>query len=440
MEPLEELQEIAFRRGVGISRRNALKSEDFHSFHAASRHGIKVPGRETYIQLEYLGGRLADRAFKNLPVRLQRMAYGWNQLSMGEQQDALEDIVLSLESGDWYYRRGLQHDDSIASTIFPNESKTWSRGKQPPNCLGMIQMLVGFARAAGEKHLVATPLVPTDYLTARFHAFGYEKLIECLEPHSDLAPVRRVLREWHRAQRRWYQLFPMYDERNGQAHHGLLLRGKGRRWHYVDPYFRTLSSVSSEDNPRMWRDINTMLRRRSYLVHGMAHGVDSMSELASLHLDLDRTIEMLEAVVRCIRTPRDAQRILIDADMELWYKPLPYARSRELSAYYAEWLDLGEMRVSNMASMTRNFPPAVEVGHAETTLAAFVMNHVAVQNKTPDIHIYNALGSQYIIKDQIALGLEDLSDDYWYNFLPSWAILPSLREQALLAKSTKEEG
>ena len=345
----------------------------------------------------------------------------------------LENIVASLHAAQWYERRGREWGDSEGA-IFPDESKTWMRGKQPPNCLGMIQMLVGFARATGERHLAVTPLVPTDYLTARFQIFGLRRLIECLEPHSDLAPVRRKLRQWRRQLHEWCRLLPVYDQRNGQAHHALLLRAKGRRWYYVDPYFRTLSVLAAEERPNLWRTMNGILRRVPYSVNGVSLGLDSFSEVAADRLGIDRTVELLEAVVQCIRTPREAQRILVDADMGSWFSPLVYKRSREYSAYYAHWLDLGDICLIDETDMTSELPPAMEVGHSETVLATFVMNHITVLEQRSDVNVSTALASQYIIKDQKALGVKPDIDDDWYTCLPSWAILPSLREQALLTK------
>ena len=429
MEPLEELQEIAFRRGVGVSRRNALKSKEFQEFCQANMPGKSISDRETRLQLEYLGGQLADRAFKNLPVRFQRAAHNWKYLSAKEQRATLKDLVDALGISEWYDKRGIEFS-AMDGSIFPNEAKTWTRGKVPPNCLGMVQMLVGFARATGDKHLVATPLIPADYFSARSKIFGVQRLIECLEPHSDLPSVRVELRFLKRQLAAWYGILSTFDSRNEQAHHALLLRGKGRVWYYIDPYFCTFVAIPAQSDPEGWAALNSLRRRSKWRTHGLYHGVESFREVLSIQSGAAFICRGLEVVVQCIRTPHDAQAILDSAKGSTWAfepAPAPLRRTRELRAHYAQGLYFASLVLEEFTNMSRQMPPAVETGASELAITAFVMNHIAASRGIADAAIVQAFSSQYIVKDQHAMGAELSKECLWYEKMPSWTILPILR-------------
>jgi hypothetical protein len=185
-----------------------------------------------------LGEMLADRAYKNLPIFYRETAIEWAN-SPGRQDPMLEQIIYDMmmdqfTNSKWRKLRGLSRkDDPPSSEVLPAALQSWTRGQEQPNCLGLAQMLVGFARATGRRHLLVNT-VRTHHNTMNGRLYrALEWLMEQLEPfsaHHGIAREISIAKGWHKVS--FEVATEEYDDR---AHHALMIES-GNRWVVLDPY------------------------------------------------------------------------------------------------------------------------------------------------------------------------------------------------------------
>jgi hypothetical protein len=315
---LDLLFEDAFRQGCGVSRDRALKSERYRELVATVPH-VTHTTRQEVAEMTYLGELLADRAFKNLPKFYQEEALKWQAQAPEMQQILLEMMMMEFTSGTWAKRlksRQARAHRSVDS-VLPNECGSWTRGKVQPNCLGLAQMMIGFARATGERHLLVDTVRSHDGGTLRRMYVTTEWLARHLDPYAQQS--RAIEKELHFVKMcRDDMLRILTSLPEIQAHHALALRHQSS-WFIVDPYMNrqypvvlnkrwdTVFQHLGERDPRRGVTLrsNNTDRHMKYLRQAVTHVTD----------ELDRVCESNEA--------RDIEDLLCEVMSDLaMAKPL----------------------------------------------------------------------------------------------------------------------
>ncbi len=361
-------------------------------------------------EFEHLGGRLADRAFLNLPHHIRQLAYQWGDMSLEEQEVVLTMLGDELRSSQWHARRASNApalDDAVipdANGAFPALTKSWKRGPYMPNCLGMAQMLVGFARAAGVRHSLITPLVPSWYsamVTQRKQiAYNLRQL--------DTFPDAPYVRKWRRRLVQFDKstLETMLFARDELAHHALVIEVADGTSRMVDPYLNAYGeheALTESDVMSTWT--------RTY----RARGVVSFS---------------YEAVQRAVAWTEQGKRPRTKLQMIArlaGYDPPRTKRQRE-RAYDAMIECITEYCRLTVNSRVADVPTVYELTTPAVALAAYTLNHWSVVSKIPGDDIVTIIGLQHILRDQIA-HLKDYPgfSEWMSENIDAGALLPELR-------------
>lgn len=263
---LESLLEDAFRRGCGISRSYALRTPRYREL---AESGPRVPNttRAETAEMLYLGERLADRAFANLPYRIRKRAEAWPNMSLLEKHSALNLLMSRLVTDQWVrIHRVEDRDDPSVEQVLPDQYGSWSRGKVQPNCLGLSQLLIGFARATGAEYLMVDTVTQHDYFNEQLLEQTSRKMMDLLAPHVSDPSIARLHRRIEvineQALRTLVRL-----EKNHQAHHALLIKVEDT-WVVVDPYLRTKYEVGALAKQIDYYKAITERPRRRWMVYG----------------------------------------------------------------------------------------------------------------------------------------------------------------------------
>jgi len=238
---LDALLETAYRRGTGVSRRYALSTARVREL---TQEFKKESPSVELAEFAYLGERLADTAYRQLPKKLQDSSKSWPRLTPAKQQAVLVAIMDSLGSSQWRHYRKLKknpRDYGRPESVLPSQYGSWSRGKVQPNCLGVSQLLVGFARAANAPHLLVNVITRSDEVAHMSLHLLIQDLLSAVDSRKNLALRRRlqvILEQWNREVLK--HLVQLYS--NQQAHHALMIRLKGGQWYVVDPYMGSLGA------------------------------------------------------------------------------------------------------------------------------------------------------------------------------------------------------
>ena len=255
---LESLLETAFSRGCGISRRHALRTARYKEIVDEGRRIPNTTLAETS-EMIYLGERLADRAFRNLPYSIRSRAVQWQAMSDLERRELLDWLMTKLSSSRWRRRDGRNASSKPIQSALPHETGSWYRGSYMPNCLGMSQMLIGFARATGARHLMIDTIVQRDaYLEQQLFQTS-DRMIKLLEPVQDDHGLRRVSRRLESIRERSLKTLD-WATRNKQAHHALAIM-VGEQWMVVDPYMQRIYPLTALGQKRLQGIDTTILRR-----------------------------------------------------------------------------------------------------------------------------------------------------------------------------------
>lgn len=263
---LESLLEDAFARGCGISRAHALRTPRYRELLAEATRVPNTTQSET-AEMIYLGERLADRAYANLPHSIRKRAGQWSTMTSTERHQTLDLIMKKLTSREWARIRRQPLDPvKNVSEVLPAEYGSWSRGKVQPNCLGMSQMLLGFARATGADHLMVDTITQHDLFSEELFEQTTRKMIGLLRPHNADPGIARLISKLEVYRERSLQTLAQLTDL--QAHHALLIR-VGDEWVLVDPYLSRKYPVAVLSRGRVDVHGAIMKRpRRRWLVYG----------------------------------------------------------------------------------------------------------------------------------------------------------------------------
>ena len=281
---LESLFETAFARGCGISRSYALRSSRYRELIDTVPH---VPHTRTHeaAEMMYLGERLADRAFQNLPKSIRDRAERWQEMTELQQHQLLNALMTKLTSKRWKHndKRNEATYNTVSSAL-PDECGSWSRGKVQPNCLGMSQMLIGFARATGADHLMVDTIVQHDQFTEQLHYLAVARMLKKLKRYQSDPGIAQIMRKLDRRRLDGLDVLAGMQQRH-QAHHALAIK-VGNDWVVVDPYLGTKYHLDAVKRTRS--DIHKLViahpRRRHMLIGGRQLKTDtSMAYVAFAH-------------------------------------------------------------------------------------------------------------------------------------------------------------
>ena len=275
---LEPILEIVFKDGCGVSRPRALKSPRFAELLQSSPRISHVSQHEV-AEMMLLGELLADKAYLTLPPHIRKMAEGWETLSSDEQLYVLSTLLVTLTSQEWRRNtsRGL-HDGENYSCL-PHKIGSWQRGSTMPNCLGLAQMLVGFARAANAEHCLVNVIIDSQAGVMALSLTILREIEASLEKYADTELDKRVLRR-NRESQEQNILIQAELSLTHQLHHALMIRLKDC-WMIVDPYLGRLYAFHG-DSRRITRMISVCNSRpnRTALSFASQTYSDSMSKRA----------------------------------------------------------------------------------------------------------------------------------------------------------------
>lgn len=444
---LDDLLETAFRRGTGVSRRYAQRTTRVREI----AEGIEVKSSNfassgEMAEMMYLGERLADAAFRNLPKNLRQAAADWGAQTPEQQIETLKLLTRHLSSKRWrgMSRKNAQTDAKYGApeSVLPRQYGSWTRGPVQPNCLGMTQMLIGFARTAGAPHLMMNVIVRSDEAREAFVYRQLDEISTLLSTYADQPVARALYRSSqtlaHAAAR---QLAYVY--RTQQAHHALVIQVSDSEWGLVDPYMhKVFRMFDAKKNPEMHRyftegvypDLLAMPDR--FAVFGqdkvtqdaqdyhLAKYKKLLRRLLSIE---DGTVEQLSSVLRSLNkllaiTKEESLGFVCAANVWLkashaellkrsvfTYDEKEVRRAkarlrgnkRELRrAYNRAIRRLWEITVSMMYSSSKHdLHPAIEVVNPTLFLGATTVHHLATSQGKLEPRVMRYVASQFIVRD-----------------------------------------
>jgi hypothetical protein len=199
--------------------------------------GTKYGTAEEFAQIEYLGELLADRAAQNLPRVVRNNLHRWGE-GVEAQQQLLRLVEQSIKAKRWKSYGQRAHKRARYGTRYstlPAMTKSWERGPTQPNCLGVAQMLVGFARLVGAKHYFVSVLNSSEKHYYQIFLKCIDATLMQLQNFKNNPEAKRLVRNMNRERERvLVQLGKMQQQ---EAHHALLIQLADGSWCLLDPYF-----------------------------------------------------------------------------------------------------------------------------------------------------------------------------------------------------------
>lgn len=229
----ETLLDDAFLLATGKSRISAKRSRRYKELLADNPH-MPYTTRDEVAEMLLLGERVADRAFATLPVSLRRLATSWQTAGHDGQIEILREVKRILGDESLAYRESTQGRQFTVNESLPHQYGRWGQGKLRPNCLGMAQILIGFARAAGAPHMMIDAVRPYTMHSDEFRYNAFRELLEIIEPYRydrSINKVSRIIKGHCNEMLR----FLAKEAENPQAHVLLSIR-TDEEWWLLDPY------------------------------------------------------------------------------------------------------------------------------------------------------------------------------------------------------------
>lgn len=242
---LHELIEATFRRGCGISVESAMSTPLYRKLkNRAAKLTVEDPAEFALVQ--YLGECLADRAAQNIPQKVKNKLYLWDE-GIEAQQELLATIMEEMSCDNWRKRRkGTKRQRyGVADSALPAATRSWERGSIQPNCLGVAQMLVGFARQVGAEHYLINVLKTHVERALESEIENIDILNRILSNGLPDDPGARkcmsLLEEVKHD-----VLVDLHNAQNQQAHHALAIKLADGTWWILDPYLISLHQLRFE--------------------------------------------------------------------------------------------------------------------------------------------------------------------------------------------------
>lgn len=237
----DALLDDTFLLATGKSRSSAKRSRRYKTLCADDLH-VPYASSNDVAEMLLLGELIADRAFATMPARLRRLAATWQTAGHDGQVAILREVkrVLGDESLD--QRNNERNSRFKVKESLPHQYGSWGRGKLRPNCLGMVQMLIGFARATGAPHMMIDSIrsPTTDVEEFRYRAF--RDLLTTIEPYSHDRSINKIAKLASKHCDKTLKF--LAAESLAVQSHVLLSIRTDNEWWILDPYL----DVCTKDN------------------------------------------------------------------------------------------------------------------------------------------------------------------------------------------------
>lgn len=242
---LEELLEMAFRRGCGISMQEAEALPWFSNVLAScSDHPYPMDAA----RVSMLGKLLIETAFDCLPEAVQEFAKAWPDMPAEEQLETLKSMCDLLKSDRWYGHREQERPEEYkqtASDVLPLEFGPWETGPVCPSCMGMGTLLMAFAKRTGAPHWLAHVLKSVMFeiqtldfdITQAVTRYLKRRLPE-LADAGGLNYLDKLCGE---------MLDAIVRLNRYNFHPSMVIQLKDQRWVLADPYFGTVAVLEEPD-------------------------------------------------------------------------------------------------------------------------------------------------------------------------------------------------
>lgn len=228
---INDMISMAFEQGTGMQRSSVARTARFKQL-LAETSGDELVSAYERAEMLYLGERLADAAFMKLPKNVRESATTYDTENA---VDACFDLYKNLIVRISHIRQLWPTQNvKLSECVLPQQYSFALRSSVRPNCLGMAQMMVGWARAAGAEYKLVDALRLND---SEFTVGMYtgHLLIEDVLENNQYFPSIRKLHRTTRMRTTAYAKNIEYWARNIAAHHALSI-DTGTRGIIVDPY------------------------------------------------------------------------------------------------------------------------------------------------------------------------------------------------------------
>jgi hypothetical protein len=229
----ETLLDDAFLLATGKSRTSAKRSRRYKALLADSPH-VPYTTRDEVAEMLLLGERIADRAFATLPAKLRRLAASWQSAGHDGQVEILREVKRVLGDQSLAYREAHQSKRFNVNESLPDQYGRWGQGNLRPNCLGMAQILIGFARATGAPHMMIDAIRSYSMHSDEFRYRAFRELIAILEPYRDDRSINKISGSIEQHCKAILK-FLAKEATDPQAHVLLSIR-TDNEWWLLDPY------------------------------------------------------------------------------------------------------------------------------------------------------------------------------------------------------------
>jgi len=438
---LDELLETAYRRGTGVSRRHALSTARFRALSKEQSPAFHATAAE-WAEIQYLGERLADKAFRNLPKDIRDDTVLWHEMPRILQLELLNRMLNALNTPEWARLRGIEENyepelDS-ASTVLPKEYGSWTEGPVQPSCLGLMQMMIGFARAVDAPHLMLNVIVRSDIAGEHFTFRAFDLLKRSLEPYEGRPVVKSMQHIADNcAKGALKQISEVYQ--GHQAHHALIIKLAGGHWYVLDPYMRMLErAFNVEDSSDMFdADVYPSLMKEPARlalmgsdqdIIGSEEDFDVLHELFLQLMDIkDGSVARVQWILTRFRNRlvgNHDKQMALAVERVIWMggeiQKLEYneqatfdkreiaARKKHLRVNKRDRDRMYRRAMRQMFFFLSYFVyglakpalhPSVEVVHPSVSLGIATLHHLATTNGTVEPQILRFTRSQFILRD-----------------------------------------
>lgn len=224
-----------------MKRSSVARSARFKELLAETQGDSLVTAHER-AEMQYLGERLADAAFKRLPAKIRKTAVDYQGAAMIESCSNLF-VDLGVHTNRLKKQSGTQND-AISEGVLPRQYSLGLRPAIRPNCLGLSQAMIGWARAASAECALVDVLQlnDIDYCVGMYR--GHLLMGATLQDIPYFSATRRMLRDVQKVATGFAEGIRLWAN-NDSAHHALYIARKGTLGVVIDPYMRVIYYVQA---------------------------------------------------------------------------------------------------------------------------------------------------------------------------------------------------
>lgn len=260
----DDLLSDTFELATGKSRVSALRTKRYRQLCSEAPHIAYTRSREV-AEMMLLGEMIADTAFATLPLKLRKLAKKWRHVGHDGQVEILNTLFKTLDE-ESLPQRQAQKGSFTANASLPHQYGKWGQGDLVPNCLGMSQILVGFARAAGARHMLVDTISRYDLYRNEYHYLRLRDLQDIIEPYRNNRTINALANLANASANETAEHIAEHTEI--PESHALLSIRTDDEWWIIDPYFRICckDTVKRKTLDRIYRSHITKHPERSATV------------------------------------------------------------------------------------------------------------------------------------------------------------------------------